>query len=134
MTSRVGCTSQSYCNRIDIFAFRSRNSPQESFSQRVDEAMPGLCFSIGTLGLLAAASASGALAAKSPGPTIPIAPGVDLPVVSLGTGSGQHGQVANATYLWLTSGGVGIDTAYDYMDEGEVAQGIAAANVTRSEV
>lgn len=67
-------------------------------------------------------------------PSVPIAPGVNLPVVSLGTGSGQHGDVANATALWIQAGGVGIDTAYDYMDEGDVAKGIAAANATAADV
>ena len=85
-------------------------------------------------GASSSAAPSLTLASTRPAPSIPIAPGVDLPMVSLGTGSGQHGQVANATYLWLTAGGVGIDTAYDYLDEGEVAQGIAAANKTSGQV
>ena len=67
-------------------------------------------------------------------PSIPIAPGVNLPIVSLGTGSGQHGDVANATALWIQAGGVGIDTAFDYMDEGDVAKGIAEANATAADV
>jgi len=63
----------------------------------------------------------------APAPTVTIAPGVELPMVVLGTGSGQHGDVANATATWLSEsgGGVGIDTAYDYEDEGEIAKGIA---------
>ena len=72
--------------------------------------------------LLASASSTSAT-----GPSVPIAPGINLPMVSLGTGSGQHGDVANATALWIQAGGIGIDTAYDYEDEGEVADGIAAA-------
>ena len=45
-------------------------------------------------------------AAVGPAPTISIAPGINLPLVTLGTGSGQKGDVANATALWLgeTSG------------------------------
>ena len=39
-------------------------------------------------------------AALSAAPTIEIAPGVHMPYVSLGTGSGQHGDVKNATALW----------------------------------
>ena len=37
---------------------------------------------------------------------------VSLPMVVMGTGSGQKGEVDNATKLWLGSaGGRGIDTA-----------------------
>lgn len=60
-------------------------------------------------------------------PTVTIAPGVSLPLISLGTGSGQHGDVANATATWLGLGGTAVDTAYDYKDESEVAKGIALA-------
>ena len=41
-------------------------------------------------------------------PSITIAPGVKLPLVSLGTGSGQHGDVVNATATWVNSGGKAI--------------------------
>ena len=50
-----------------------------------------------------------------------------MPVLNLGTGSGQHGDVANATALWIGVGGVGIDTALHYEDEAAIAAGIAAA-------
>ena len=46
--------------------------------------------------------------AASTTPTIQIAPGVKLPLVSLGTGSGQHGDVANATATWINTGGKAI--------------------------
>mmetsp|Transcript_15439 Transcript_15439/g.30358 ORF Transcript_15439/g.30358 Transcript_15439/m.30358 type:complete len:295 (+) Transcript_15439:33-917(+) len=69
-----------------------------------------------------------------PAPTVTIAPGVELPLVVLGTGSGQKGNVTLATQLWLQStNGVGIDTAYDYMDEGSIAKGIAASGKERSQ-
>lgn len=57
-------------------------------------------------------------AAVEPAPTLTIAPGLELPYVSLGTGSGQKGDVENATAIWLGPGldgaGVAIDTAYNY--------------------
>jgi len=69
-------------------------------------------------------------------PTIQIAPGVNLPFVVLGTGSGQHGDVANATATWLSSstGGVGIDTAYDYDDEVAVGTGVKASGKSGADV
>lgn len=68
-------------------------------------------------------------------PSIVIAPGVGMPMVVLGTGSGQKGVVEKATDLWLReAGGVGIDTAYDYNDEGDIAKGIAASGVARSAI
>ena len=53
-------------------------------------------------------------AARAPAvPTIRIAPGIDMPMVVVGTGSGQKGEVADAVSLWLgPAGGTGIDTAY----------------------
>ena len=69
------------------------------------------------------------LFAAPPGtvPTVPIGNGLKLPMVNLGTGSGQHGDVMNATALWLQAGGTGIDTAYMYGNEKQIAQGISAA-------
>jgi len=64
-------------------------------------------------------------------PGIEIAPGVFLPLVNLGTGSGQKGNVTNATLLWLKAGGIGIDTALDYEDETGIAKGLAAAGQWR---
>jgi hypothetical protein len=53
--------------------------------------------------------------------------GVNLPMVVLGTGSGQHGDVANATTTWIAeAGGTGIDTAYDYQDEASVMKSCCA--------
>ena len=63
-------------------------------------------------------------------PTVPkvtIAPGVEMPMIVMGTGSGQKGDVVNATTLWLSrAGGTGIDTAHSYRDQDEIAQGLAA--------
>jgi hypothetical protein len=58
--------------------------------------------------------------------------GVFMPMIALGTGSGQKGAVGNATKLWLASaGGSAIDTAYDYQDQLEIQQGISDAIVER---
>jgi diketogulonate reductase-like aldo/keto reductase len=66
---------------------------------------------------------------------IDIGRGVALPMVALGTGSGQHGPVANATRLWLrNSSGVAIDTSLDYKDERAVAAGVRASGVGRGDV
>ena len=70
--------------------------------------------------------------ALASGPTVPVAPGVNMPFVSLGTGSGQKGDVVNATALWVQAGGVGIDTAYDYMDESDIARGLKIAGKSPS--
>lgn len=63
--------------------------------------------------------------------TVPVGKDGHLPMVSLGTGSGQHANVAATTSLWLTSGGTAVDTAYMYHDEQYIKQGIAAAGVAR---
>ena len=76
----------------------------------------------------------GASAVEDPIPSVPIAPGTVLPLVSLGTGSGQHADVAAATKLWLSIGGRAIDTAYIYQDERAIARGIAQAKVPRDEI
>ena len=67
-------------------------------------------------------------------PTIPIAPEILLPLVSLGTGSGQKGNVTNATLLWLEAGGIAFDTAYDYQDQKNIATALAFQNVQSSEI
>jgi diketogulonate reductase-like aldo/keto reductase len=55
-------------------------------------------------------------------------------MVNLGTGSGQKGDVVNATILWIEAGGRGFDTAYDYLDQREIAQGLKASDVNTSDV
>ena len=63
-------------------------------------------------------------------PSLPIAPGVSLPYVSLGTGSGIHHpgvNVTDAVTMWLRAGGAAIDTAYDYGTQRLIAKGVAAA-------
>ena len=68
-------------------------------------------------------------------PTVPVGPaGLPMPLVSLGTGSGQHGDVANATATWLQAGGSGIDTAYIYNDEASIAAGVKAVGASWSSI
>ena len=72
--------------------------------------------------------------AVAPAPTVTIAKGVELPYVALGTGSGQHGSVANATALWLEkSAGEAIDTSIIYRDQREIAAGLEAAGKARGD-
>eukprot|EP00937_MAST-01D_sp_MAST-1D-sp2_P004853 g4853.t1 len=65
-------------------------------------------------------------------PSVPVPGGLQMPYVSLGTGSGQHGDVVNATQLWVQAGGVGIDTAFDYEDESDIATGLKRAGKAAS--
>jgi len=69
-------------------------------------------------------------------PSVEIAPGVRMPMVALGTGSGQKGNVSDAVATWLDPqvGGVAIDTAHDYDDQAFVAAGVKAAGAARSAV
>jgi len=68
-------------------------------------------------------------------PGVPLGPGVrPIPLVSLGTGSGQHADVAMATKLWLSIGGRAIDTAHLYKDESDIATGIAESGVAASDI
>jgi diketogulonate reductase-like aldo/keto reductase len=64
-------------------------------------------------------------------PSVPIGTaGQRMPLISLGTGSGQHGDVENATAEWLQVGGSGIDTAYIYDDEAPIAAGVKAVGAS----
>jgi diketogulonate reductase-like aldo/keto reductase len=71
-------------------------------------------------------------------PTKEIAPGVHMPWVSIGTGTADKtGDDKNATIIvhnWLTNGGRGIDTAWSYFDQKDVAKGIAASGVDRKDI
>ena len=70
-------------------------------------------------------------------PTFEIAPGVIMPAMNLGhtdDGSGDSSSVE----LWISLGGRGIDTAYDYFNQAQVAAGInesiAKGTVTREDL
>jgi len=74
-------------------------------------------------------------------PTIPlkeIAPGVNMPACSIGTGTADKtGDDKNATTIvrnWLANGGRGIDTAWSYFNQKEVARAIAESGIDRKEL
>jgi len=64
---------------------------------------------------------------------VPIAPGVDMPEVSLGHPDDKTG-MAESLELWLNLGGRGIDTAWIYYNQKQVAEGLAKSGVPREEV
>ena len=60
-----------------------------------------------------------------------------MPSIAIGTGghaTAQHSAVRGMVNDWLQIGGRAIDTAWMYMDQADVAQGIAASQVPRSEL
>ena len=77
----------------------------------------------------AACAASGAI----PGKTVQIAPGVEMPTVSLGTCCGSSPQ--EGLQGWLDAGGRGIDTALNYGDQTVIAEILAKnPHIARSEL
>jgi len=84
-------------------------------------------------GLVAIASlttAATAAAAAAPFmPTVEIAPGIEMPALSLGTCCGSSPSVGLAP--WLTAGGLGVDTAYDYNDQTVIARILASTGTKR---
>jgi len=86
---------------------------------------------LGALAALRGASAAVSI------PTKEIAPGVHMPVMSIGTGglSYEHPhQAADIVTAWMRAGGRGVDTAYVYKDQAAVAGAIAGAGVDRHDV
>jgi diketogulonate reductase-like aldo/keto reductase len=68
-------------------------------------------------------------------PTRTIAPGVDIPVISIGTWSeGTKEDPTKIVDAWMRLGGRGVDTAYIYFDQAKVASAIAGAGVQRKDV
>jgi len=81
------------------------------------------------LALLSAVTASVVI------PTQQIAPGVSIPVISMGTWS--EGTSENSTLIthnWLSQGGRGIDTAWVYFDQTKIAETILASGVPREQL
>lgn len=75
---------------------------------------------------------SSATAAPPPsGKTValPNAPGVTMPSINLGTCCGSEPSVGLAS--WLAAGGKGIDTAWDYHDEADIATVLAAPGMPK---
>lgn len=67
-------------------------------------------------------------------PTTEIAPGVDMPVISIGTGGIERKDAAVIVKSWLSLRGRGIDTAQIYGNMEVVAEALAVSGVDRSEV
>jgi diketogulonate reductase-like aldo/keto reductase len=67
-------------------------------------------------------------------PTQTIAPGVDMPVVSIGTGGLEHDTALDIVSTWLGLGGRGIDTALTYQNQADVAKAIASSGVQRGDL
>lgn len=86
--------------------------------------------SLGQWKLLWIPSALGALNI----PTKEIAPGVNMPVVSIGTGGQESSQAENITEYWLQLGGRGVDTAQIYRNQASVAKALAKVGVDRKDV
>jgi len=62
-----------------------------------------------------------------------ISPGVFMPYVSLGHPD-DGSSMSELLQMWLSEGGVGIDTALVYHNHGEIAQALEAAGTARSSV
>jgi len=67
-------------------------------------------------------------------PTKEIAPGVDMPVLSIGTGGLGRKYGGEITKNWLALGGHGIDSAEGYGNEGDVKAAIEQSGVKRSDL
>jgi 2,5-diketo-D-gluconate reductase A len=67
-------------------------------------------------------------------PTKTIAPGVDMPLASIGTGGLEMDDAVNIVSTWLSLGGRGIDTAMWYQNQAGVASAIASSGVERSDL
>eukprot|EP00929_Paragymnodinium_shiwhaense_P026329 TRINITY_DN15687_c0_g2_i1.p1 TRINITY_DN15687_c0_g2~~TRINITY_DN15687_c0_g2_i1.p1 ORF type:complete len:321 (+),score=68.35 TRINITY_DN15687_c0_g2_i1:69-965(+) len=71
-------------------------------------------------------------------PTKEIAPGVAMPLVSIGTWTeGTKKEDLNVSAIvgnWLSLGARGIDTAYAYFDQKDVAEAIASSGVARKDL
>ena len=66
-----------------------------------------------------------------------VAPGVEMPVVSIGTGQVgglKHAPASEIVGNWLDQGGLGIDTAWVYKDQGEIADTIRQRGAARKEL
>jgi len=61
-----------------------------------------------------------------------IAPGIFMPVVSIGTGGLEHQKAYDIVSDWLALGGTGIDTALNYRNQEKVREAIEDATTTTS--
>jgi len=72
--------------------------------------------------------------AALPIPTREIAPGVEMPVVCIGTGKSHAYEVTNIINGWMELGGHGVDTAFNYGDQMQIAKLIHDAGVSRKDI
>jgi len=67
-------------------------------------------------------------------PDVEIAPGVRMPLVSIGTGGLERPAATQITSTWLGLGGRGVDAAWVYKNQDFVRQGIADSGVPREQL
>merc|ERR1712232_133989 len=70
-------------------------------------------------------------------PTKEVAPGVQMPIVNIGTWTSGSVRPESASLIvgnWLAQGGRGVDTALIYYDQAKVAKAIADAGLARKDV
>merc|ERR1711920_432835 len=71
-------------------------------------------------------------------PTREVAPGVNMPVVNIGTGQmgdkARHAPASEITGSWLDLGGRGIDTAWIYKDQAEILVAIKQHGAARKDL
>merc|ERR1712194_908844 len=63
-----------------------------------------------------------------------IAPGVQMPIISIGDGGQETSKSSVITESWLKLGGRSIDTAYMYGNQKSVAKSITAVGLDRKDV
>jgi diketogulonate reductase-like aldo/keto reductase len=69
-------------------------------------------------------------------PTTEIAPGIDFPIVNIGTwlAGSKKEDAYTISKNWLAQGFRGIDTALVYNDQGDIAKAIAESGVAREDI
>jgi len=67
-------------------------------------------------------------------PTLEIASGVHMPLMSIGTGGLEESNASTIVANWLKLGGRGIDTALIYRDQRVIPQELAKAGIDRKDV
>ncbi|CAK9019468.1 unnamed protein product [Durusdinium trenchii] len=67
-------------------------------------------------------------------PTVEIAKGVQMPVMSIGIGGLERSNASEIVANWINQGGRGIDTALIYQDQQVVPEELAKAGIDRKDV
>jgi len=67
-------------------------------------------------------------------PSREVAPDVQMPIMSIGTGGYEMDAAEVITTNWIELGGRGVDTAYIYSNQDMVASAIAATGIDRKDV